>query len=225
MRTFLLTSLLVSMALSTSGCTNDGASLFVIGVGGLGEDCTVDESLGRLNGVVDVSLSDNLVIFPVFASQLRDRVSPNASNPADIHVQWVDVRLEDLGGNTLDLGVENPFRVPTNAFIESFMGSGDVPTGVGAVQVLPPGYAEAVRAATGGTALAALRPIGTTNGQIEVEGNFDYHYQINVCDGCLNRCAVGKEEPVSPCTPGQNSITITDGCPAGETCMAGVCSP
>ena len=86
-------------------------------------------------------------------------------------------------------------------------------------------HAQAVLAATGGSALAAMRPIGTTNGQIEVEGNFDYHYQINVCDGCLNRCAVGEEEPVSPCTPGQNSITITDGCPAGETCMAGVCSP
>lgn len=210
MRHLLLTSLLVSMAFSTTGCANDGSSLFVVGVAGLSEECEVDESLARLNGVVDVTLTDNLVIFPVFASQLRDRVSPNAANPADMHVRWVDVRLEDLGGNTLDLGLPNPFRVPTSVFIEGYMGAGDVPTGTGAVQVLPPGYAAAVAAAPGGAVLAALRPVGRTNGGILVEGNYDFQYQIQACAGCLSRCIEGEEVAVAPCYPGQNDIALVE---------------
>lgn len=214
MRHLLLTSLLISMALSSAGCANDGASLFIVGVAGLSDECEVDDSLARLNGVVDITLADNLVIFPVFASQLRDRVSPSAANPADLHVRWVDVRLEDLGGNTLDLGLPNPFRVPTSVFIEGYMGTGDVPTGTGAVQVLPPGYAAAV-AATGGNVLAAMRPIGRTNGGIVVEGNYDFHYQILACGAvaggsCLSRCAQGEEEATAPCYPGQNDIAIVE---------------
>jgi len=210
MRHPLLTSLLVSMALTTAGCANDGSSLFVTGVAGLTEDCEVDDGLVRLNGTVDVTISNNLVIFPIFASQLRDRVSANAANPADLHVQNVDVRLEDLGGNTLELGLPNPFRVPTSVFIESYMGSGEVPIGAGAVQVLPPGYAAAVAAATGGSVLAALRPVGRTNGGVEVEGNYDFHFQILVCSGCLSRCAMGEEVAVVACVPGQNDLEIIE---------------
>jgi hypothetical protein len=107
------------------------------------------------------------------------------------------------------LGLPNPFRVPTNAFIESFTGTGQFNTASGSVEVLPPGYAAAI-AAQGGSAVAALRPIGLTSGGIEVEGNFDFHVQIDVCTGCLLRCVVGDEEPTIACRPGQNQLTITD---------------
>jgi hypothetical protein len=208
MRHPLLILVLLSTAFSANGCADGGASLFITGIGGLDDECLVDTSVSLTNAVVDVALTDNLVVYPVFASQVRDRVSPNAANPSDMHVLWVDVRLQDLGGNTLDLGLPNPFRVPTSVFIEGYTGSGEVPTGTGAVQVLPPGYADAVAAAPGGSVLAALRPIGRTNGGIEVEGNFDFHYQIIGCTGCLSRCAVGDEELVSPCTAGQNDVAI-----------------
>lgn len=212
MRHPLLTLVLFSMAFTNVGCASDGSSLFITGVAGLDDMCIVDTSVNVTNAVVDVSLTDNLVIFPVFASQVRDRVSPNAANPSDMHVRWVDVRLEDLGGNTLNLGLPNPFRVPTSVFIDGFMGTGEVSTGSGAVQVLPPGYADAVAAAPGGSVLAALRPVGRTNGGILVEGNYDFHYQILSCTGCLSRCAMGDEEPVVPCTPGQNEVAIVT-CP------------
>ena len=214
----LLTLVLFSMAFSITGCANDGSSLFITGVGGLDDMCLVDTSVSRTNAVVDVTLTDNLVIYPVFASQVRDRVSANAANPSDMHVRWVDVRLEDLGGNTLDVGLPNPFRVPTSVFIEGFMGSGEVSMGTGAVQVLPPGYADAVAAAAGGSVLAALRPIGRTNGGLEVKGNYDFHYQIIACasvpgtSSCLSRCATVDEELVTPCAPGQNDVAIIS-CP------------
>ncbi|MCA9574020.1 MAG: hypothetical protein R3B40_02515 [Polyangiales bacterium] len=206
----LLLSAFITSTLVLTGCASDGSSLFVTGVAGLSDECVVDDSVRLLSAIVDVSQTPSLTIFPVFASQLRDRVGANAANPADMHVRWVDVRLEDLGGNTLNLGLPNPFRVPTSVFIESFGGSGSPSTGSGAVEVLPPSYPEAVAAVAGGRALVALRPIGRTNGGIEVEGNFDFHYEIRICNGCLTRCAEGDETAVIPCTPGQNEETILE---------------
>jgi hypothetical protein len=211
MRHLLLTSIL-SSALVMTGCANDGASLFVTSVVGLSDDCIVDPSVALVNGVVDIVDTDNLTIYPVFASQLRDRVSPSASNPADLHVRWVDVRLSDLGGNVLSLGLPNPFRVPTSVFIEGFPGTGTANTATGAVQVLPPGYPAAVAAATGGSVLAEIRPIGRTNGGIKVKGNYDFQIQIQICSGCLTRCAGADEEETFACVPGQNELSIVN-CP------------
>lgn len=207
MRHFLLTSLLFS-ALVATGCADSGSSLFVIGVAGLTDDCVVEPGNLVLSGAVDVTATDSLTIFPVFASQLRDRVSASAANPSDMHVRWVDVRLLDLGGNPLALGLPNPFRVPTSVFIMGFSGTGNPNTAAGAVQVLPPGYPAAVAAVSGGPVLAELRPIGITNGGIHVEGNYDFQYQLQVCSGCLTRCATADETEVVPCTPGENELTI-----------------
>ena len=119
MRHLSLASLIAALSLMSMGCADDGASLFITQISILDDECLVDPSTSQLAPLVDISLSENLIVYPLFASQLRDRVSPNAANPADMHVRRVDVRLEDLGGNTLNLGLPNPFRVPTNAFIES----------------------------------------------------------------------------------------------------------
>lgn len=208
----LLLSAFTCSALLLTGCAADGASLFVVGVSGLSEECMVDPSVALVSGVADVALTDSLTIYPIFASQLRDRIGANASNPSDMHVRWVDVRLSDLGGNVLNLGLPNPFRVPTSVFIESFAGSGMPATAAGAVQVLPPGYPAAVFAATGGPVLAELRPVGRTNGGIKVKGNYDFQYQLQVCSGCLTRCAGVDETEVIPCIPGQNELAIV-ACP------------
>jgi hypothetical protein len=166
------------MALSITGCANDGSSLFITASGGSGRHVPRRRRPWPLNGVVDVTLTDNLVIFPVFASQLRDRVSPNASNPSDMHVRWVDVRLEDLGGNTLDLGLPNPFRVPYQRVHRGLHGLRRrvhrAPAPCRCCRRATPTRS----AAPGGNVLAALRPIGRTNGGLEVEGNYDFHYQI-----------------------------------------------
>lgn len=208
----LLTSISILMALAFTGCTSDGASLFIVGVAGLSDECEIDTGIARVSGVVDISLTDNLVIYPLFASQLRERISPNAANPADLHVQFVDVRIEDQAGALLNIGLQNPFRVPTSAFIESFMGTGEVPVAAGAVQVLPPGYPAAIAGVTSGPVLVSLRPRGRTNGQMKIKGNFTFQHQVQVCDGCLSRCATGSEQPQAACIPGQNDLELRE-CP------------
>lgn len=208
MRHWFTLSVLV-LSIFANGCANDGSTLFIVSNLSLDDNCTyASGNPVRASGTLDVArigVDQGYTMFPLIGAQLIERASDRDVNPFDLTVTGIDVRLEDEGGATLDLGgLANPYRVRTNTFIEAFSGSGNIPTGVAEVEVIPPLYANALAGL--GRVIVVLRPVGRTTGGISVQGAFHFSYPVDICIGCTAGCFLPDGEASVACLSGQDEV-------------------
>lgn len=217
MRHWFTFSILV-LSMFANGCADDGSSLFIIRNLEPDSECIVATgNATRTSGLMDVAripAGRGYTMYPLVGAQLVDRANGTDVNPFDVTVVAMDVRLEDEAGNTLPLGgLANPFRVPTNTFIEAFSGMGTIPTGIAAVEAIPPAYVAQIANDGIGRVSVALRPIGITTGGIDIEGAFHYNYVIETCVNCTAGCFLPDGEASFSCNTGQDSVDLLGECP------------
>jgi hypothetical protein len=125
-------------------------------------------------------------------------LKPNADNmlgraePNILQLHSAEVKLMTLQGETLLFDDEeeplpNPFLVTTNNSLFPAMGA-TPSSGVAAVEVIPVAYAPYLTDYIGQEILAEIQILGTTTGDVDVEFK-PFSYPVEICDGCLSRCA------------------------------------
>jgi hypothetical protein len=97
------------------------------------------------------------------------------------------LQRETLVFDEEDPPLPNPFLVTTNNSL--FPAVGSTPSsGVAAVEVVPTAYSPYLADFVGDQILAEIQIQGTTTGDVDVEFK-PFDYPIEICDGCLTRCA------------------------------------
>lgn len=114
------------------------------------------------------------------------------AEPNILQLHSAEVTLKTLAGETLSFDAEdeelpNPFLVTTNNSLFPAMGSTPA-SGVAAVEVIPTAYAQYLQDFVGQEILAEIQILGTTTGDVDIEFK-PFSYPIEICDGCLSRCA------------------------------------
>ena len=185
------------------GCAPEGPSAFVTFNVAPEGDCTYSNDLDNMFfpiGSYDLSTGDagncerpyvvnllaNSFLRPNSDSDLG-RAEPNVLQIHSAKVKLMSISRETLTFPDTDPALPNPFLVATNNAL--FPASGMTPsTGIAAVEVIPVAYAEQLTSLEGQQILADIQVLGTTTGDVDVEFK-PFVYPIELCDGCLVRCA------------------------------------
>lgn len=233
--------LVVPCLLAIACVETDGPSVFIGGNAVLEDDCTVDPSSPTLKiggGTFNVQFGTAYTVFPLYMSQLFDRSSSApAADPNWVLVQGAEIELREPGGAVIAIGgLPNPFTIDESVAVPSTTTPQEPGRQVGALQVIPAAYAQALDVLLGDdpnavmTVIAAVSAFGETTGGVDVEVA-TWTWPITICQGsCLVSCEV------SSCTPfsdGYGLVSCGDGtacsapmmaCDPGLACLADGCA-
>jgi hypothetical protein len=121
------------------------------------------------------------------ADTMLGRAEPNILQLHSAEVKLMTLQRETLVFDEEDPPLPNPFLVTTNNSLFPAMGS-TPSSGIAAVEVIPSAYAPYLSDYVGKQVLAEIQILGTTTGDVDVEFK-PWSYAIEICDGCLSRCA------------------------------------
>lgn len=203
-------------ALFAIGCAPGNPGLLVGGVLARDESCMVSSSSPALaSGTLDVSGSRvSYSAFILLYNQLLNLSQsgtggPPMADPNVITLTSAEIELQDSAGGALAVGGPNPFTTTATGFVPSAEGS-TVGEGIGAIEIIPPAYGEALRGASGTRIIASIRAVGLTAGNSELVTN-PFSFPIDLCSGCLFVCrrdmTTGIAECANSCRPGQDELT------------------
>jgi hypothetical protein len=217
---------LLALLLLAIGCVDtDGPSVFVAGNAALEDDCTVeadDPLLKFAPGTFNAQFGTSYTIFPWLQSQLVDRSNTGLSaDPNWVILTGAEVELREPGGAVIAFGgLPNPFTVETSVTIPSTENPNEPGRSVGALEVIPPAYAQAFDAMLGDApdavmgVVASVLFFGETTGGVDVDVA-PYTWPVTVCQGnCLLRCGTVPTS-CTPCSDGGECIAF-----CGNACTA-----
>jgi len=211
--------------LGCSSCVDDNTSFYISahmagsssGSSSTGL-CTYSTSNNPyLSGSYDPSYGGAYVLHPLYNNALQDRSSALATDPNGVFVTSAIVEILTFDGATISFAAgPNPFEVPTSTFVPSSSSMGQVAQAVGSIVVIPAAYGVEL----GGSGLSgvtiAVRAIGKTNGQVDIETD-DFYWQVFFA----NLIGICGATASTPCNLGQDQAQIIKCCSADADCSDG----
>jgi len=208
--------------LACSSCVDDNTSFYISAhlsgtrsTSTSGSGCTYSASNAPyLSGLYDPAYGGAYVLHPLYNNALQNRATALATDPNGVFVSSAVVEILTFDGQTIAFASgPNPFEVPTSTFVPSSTSTGTVSKAAGAIVVIPATYGAELAGSGLDGVTVAVRAIGKTNGQTNIETD-DFYWQIFFAD-LTAQCGTTAS---TPCNVGQDQVQVIVCCSTDADC-------